>query len=61
MSEIAQRAAAAESGGAAIPEGFSPDLYNEDLAPLNGWWVFFGLILGTGVVMALMNLTEIAG
>jgi NCS1 family nucleobase:cation symporter-1 len=28
---------------------------------LNGWWVFFGLVLGTGVVMALMNLTGIAG
>ena len=95
MSEIAQRADTAESGGA-VPEGFSPDLYNGDLAPsrtrdwgvyslfcmwmsdvhsvggytfaaglfflgLNGWWVFFGLVLGTGVVMALMNLTGIAG
>jgi NCS1 family nucleobase:cation symporter-1 len=28
---------------------------------LNGWWVLFGLIAGTGVVMALMNLTGIAG
>jgi NCS1 family nucleobase:cation symporter-1 len=96
MSEIAQRAEAAEGRGAAVPEGFSPDLYNQDLAPstsrdwgvyslfcmwmsdvhsvggytfaaglfflgLNGWWVFFGLVLGTGVVMALMNLTGIAG
>jgi NCS1 family nucleobase:cation symporter-1 len=96
MSEIAQRAEAAEGHGAAVPEGFSPDLYNQDLAPstsrdwgvyslfcmwmsdvhsvggytfaaglfflgLNGWWVFFGLVLGTGVVMALMNLTGIAG
>jgi NCS1 family nucleobase:cation symporter-1 len=83
-------------GTTAVPDGFSPDLYNEDLAPstrrdwgvyslfcmwmsdvhsvggytfaaglfflgLNGWWVFFGLVLGTGVVMALMNLTGIAG
>ncbi|HWG14262.1 MAG TPA: NCS1 family nucleobase:cation symporter-1 [Streptosporangiaceae bacterium] len=96
MSEIAQRAEAAGSGGTAIPGGFSSELYNEDLAPsttrdwgvyslfcmwmsdvhsvggytfaaglfflgLNGWWVFFGLVLGTGVVMALMNLTGIAG
>jgi NCS1 family nucleobase:cation symporter-1 len=28
---------------------------------LNGWWVFFGLVVGTGAVMALMNLTGIAG
>lgn len=28
---------------------------------LNGWWVFLGLIIATAVVMALMNLTGIAG
>jgi nucleobase:cation symporter-1, NCS1 family len=28
---------------------------------LNGWWVFAGLVLATFVVMALMNLTGIAG
>lgn len=28
---------------------------------LNGWWVFFALVLATGIVMALMNLTGMAG
>lgn len=96
MSEIAERATAAEANPGAIPPGFSDMLYNEDLAPakertwgvyslfcmwmsdihsvggytfaaglfflgLNGWWVFLGLIVATGIVMALMNLTGLAG
>jgi NCS1 family nucleobase:cation symporter-1 len=101
MTDILKRAKGTESptGGSGleeVPAGFSPSLYNEDLAPstkrdwgmyslfcmwmsdvhsvggytfaaglfflgLNGWWVFFALVLGTGVVMALMNLTGIAG
>jgi cytosine/uracil/thiamine/allantoin permease len=42
MSEIAQRAEAAESGTALLPDGFSADLYNEDLAPskTRDWGVY---------------------
>ncbi len=96
MSEIAARAAQAQEHPGRIPPGFSPMLYNDDLAPakertwgvyslfcmwmsdihsvggytfaaglfflgLNGWWVFLGLVLATGIVMGLMNLTGIAG
>lgn len=28
---------------------------------LNGWWVFLALVLATGIVMGLMNLTGLAG
>ncbi|MCW2530140.1 MAG: nucleoside transporter family [Pseudonocardiales bacterium] len=96
MTAIEDRTQAPPASASELPEGYSPSLYNEDLAPsserewgvyslfcmwmsdihsvggysfaaglfflgLNGWWVFAGLILATFVVMALMNLTGIAG